>query len=49
LAKYSDKKFKGSKTKEGKPIRLTEDFSTETLQAIRESHDIFKVLNGKNL
>ena len=31
------------------PIRLSADFSTETLQAKREWHDIFKVLKGKNL
>ena len=30
------------------PIRLS-DFSTETLQATREWHDIFKVMKGKNL
>ena len=30
------------------PIRLS-DFSTETLQATREWHDIFKVMNAKNL
>ena len=33
----------------GKPIRLTADFLTETLQARREWHDIFKVMKGKNL
>ena len=31
------------------PIRLSADFSTETLQARREGHDIFKVMKGKNL
>ena len=31
------------------PIRLPADFSTETLQARREWHDIFKVMKGKNL
>ena len=30
-------------------IRLSADFSTETLQARREWHDIFKVIKGKNL
>ena len=30
-------------------IRLSTDFSTETLQARREWHDIFKVVKGKNL
>ena len=31
------------------PIRLSADFSTETLQARREWHDIFKVMKGKKL
>ena len=31
------------------PIRLTADFSTETLQARRELHDTLKVMKGKNL
>ena len=31
------------------PIRLTADFSAETLQARRAWHDIFKVMKGKNL
>ena len=33
----------------GTPIRLSADFSIETLQARREWHDIFKVMKGKNL
>ena len=33
----------------GTPRRLTDDFSAETLQAIRQWHDIFKVMKGKNL
>ena len=33
----------------GIPIRLSADFSTETLQARREWQDIFKVLKGKTL
>jgi len=33
----------------GPPIRLSADFSTETLQARREKHDTFKVMKGKNL
>ena len=33
----------------GTPIRLTADFSAETLQARREWHDIFKVMKGKDL
>ena len=36
-------------THKGNPIRLSADFSTETLQARREWHDIFKVMKGKNL
>uniref|UniRef100_A0A9L0RMT5 L1 transposable element RRM domain-containing protein n=1 Tax=Equus caballus TaxID=9796 RepID=A0A9L0RMT5_HORSE len=36
-------------TYKGKPIRLSVDFSAETLQARREWHDVFKVLKGKNL
>ena len=34
---------------QGTPIRLSADFSTETLQARREWHDIFKVMKEKNL
>ena len=36
-------------TPKGIPIRLSDDFSAETFQAIKEWHDIFKVLKGKNL
>ena len=36
-------------TYKGKPIHLTADLLTETLQARREWQDIFKVLKGKNL
>ena len=36
-------------TYKGTPIRLSADFSTETLQVRREWHDIFKVMRGKNL
>lgn len=32
----------------GTPIRLSADFSAETLQAGRELIDIFKMLKGKN-
>ena len=31
------------------PIRLSADFSTETMQARREWQEIFKVMNSKNL
>ena len=34
---------------QGNSIRLTADFSAETLQARREWHDILKVMKGKNL
>ena len=33
----------------GTHIRLSGDFSAETLQAGREWHNIFKVMKGKNL
>ena len=36
-------------TYKGIPIRLTADFSAETLQARRECNCIFKVMKGKNL
>ena len=36
-------------TYKGTPIRLTADFSVETLQARMEWHDILKVIKGKNL
>ena len=56
LTKIKDKEklFKATREKwqityKGTPIRLTADFSAETLQARREWHDIFKVMKGKNL
>ena len=36
-------------TYKGIPIRLSADFSAETMQARREWQDIFKVMKGKNL
>ena len=36
-------------TYKGTPIRLSADFSTETLQARREWHDIFKMMEGETL
>ena len=36
-------------TYKGTPIRLSADFSAETLQARREWHDILDVMKGKNL
>nr|KAF6303992.1 hypothetical protein mMyoMyo1_008971 [Myotis myotis] len=38
-----------SVTYKGVPIRLSADFSTETMQARREWQEIFKVMNAKNL
>ena len=37
------------RTYKGTPIRLSADFSTETLQARRERHGIFKTMKGENL
>ena len=36
-------------TYKGTPIRLSENFSVETLQARREWHDVLNVMKGKNL
>ena len=52
--KDKDKLLKATREKrqityKGTPIRLTADFSAETLQGRRECHDIFKVMKGKNL
>ena len=56
LAKIKDKekllkagREKKQITYKGTPIRLTDDFSVETLEARREWHDILKVMKGKNL
>ena len=35
-------------TYKGTPIKISADFSTETLQARREWHDIFKLVKEKN-
>ena len=35
-------------TYKGTPIRLLADFSAETLQAIREWHNILNMMKGKN-
>ena len=40
---------KRQKTYKGTPIRLTADFSAESLQTRREWHGIFKVMKGKKL
>ena len=52
--KYKEQILKAAKEKQqvthkGIPIRLTADFSAETLQARREWQDIFKVMKEKNL
>ena len=54
MAKVSDKerilkaaREKQNVTYKGNPIRLSPDFSTETLQARREWQEVFKVLKGK--
>ena len=52
--KDRDKILKATREKQqitykGTPIKLSADFSTETLQARREWHDIFKVMKEKNL
>ena len=56
MAKVSDKerilkaaRDKHNVTYKGIPIRLSADFSTETLEARREWQDILKVLRGKNV
>ena len=56
LAKIKDKEklMKAAREKrqityKGTPIRLTADFSAETLQTRREWHDILKMMKGKNL
>ena len=36
-------------TYKGTPIRLSTDFSAETLQDRKEWHDIINVMKGKNL
>ena len=36
-------------TSRGIPIRLSADFSKETLQARRDGQDIFKVMKSRNL
>ena len=50
MAKIKDKekKLKSAREKQQRtPIRLSADFSVETLQARREYHNIFKVMKGK--
>ena len=40
---------KKSVTYKGRNIRLAADLSTETWQARKDCHDIFRVLNEKNM
>ena len=52
--KFKAKVLKAAREKQkitykGIPIRLSADFSAETLRARREWQDIFKVMKGKNL
>ena len=54
MAEVKDKILKAARERQsvnykGTPIRLSADFSTETLQARKGWQDIFKVLKGKNL
>ena len=56
MAKIKDKdrvlkadREKKKVTYKGKPIRLSSDFSTETLQARREWHDILNAMKQKGL
>ena len=54
MAKVKERLLKAAREKQsvnykGTPIRLSADFSTETLQDWREWQDIFKVLKGKYL
>ena len=51
MAKVKERILKAAREKQsinykGTPIRLSADFSTETLQVRREWQDIFKVLKG---
>ena len=52
--KFKEKILKAAKEKQkitykGMPIRLSADFSAETLQTRKEWQDILKVMKGKNL
>ena len=56
MAKLKDKKRILKVTRErqlvtykGAPIRLSSDFSTESFQARRHRHEIFKVIKSKDL
>ena len=52
--KFKEKKLKAAREKQqitykGIPVRLSTDFSAETLQTRREWHNILKVMKEKNL
>ena len=56
MAKFKDKEriLKAAREKQlvtykGAPIRLSADFSTETLQARRDCHEIIQVMKRKDL
>ena len=54
MAKVKERILKAAREKQstnykGTPIRLSADFSTETLQARREWQDIFKGMKGKKI
>ena len=56
MPKVKDKEriLKGAREKQlvtykGTPIRLSADFSTETLQARRDWHETFKAMKSKDL
>ena len=51
---YKEKILKATRenkvvTNKGAPIRLLSDFATETFQARKDSHEIFKVIKNKDL
>ena len=52
--KHKERILKAAREKQqiiykGTPIKLSADFSLETLQTRRKWHDIFKVMKGENL
>ena len=54
MAKVKERILKAAREKQsvnykGTPVKLSADFSAETLQARREWQDIFQILKGKNL
>ena len=49
MANLKSTKGKTTVTYKETPIRLSTDFSTETLQARREWHDVLKVMKGENV